>query len=187
MQRAKIGRRAYHELDWINCFEVNLLGGDTVFTPIAKTDKEAEDLFDSSVKEVEEATKIEGRVRNVFISFHVDDEREVNLLRGQAKNENFDLEFRDYSVKEPFDEKWKTQCRERIGQTSALIVMIGENTATREAVNWEIEEAYKQGKKVVGIRIHSDKNHTAPAALVTHGAKIINWNRDEIRKFLDEP
>ena len=38
-------------------------------------------------------------MRNVFISFDVDDEGMVNLLRHQAKNDRFPFEFRDYSVK----------------------------------------------------------------------------------------
>ncbi len=163
------------------------MAGGTDFSPIGKSSEEAEGLFDSSLKETEEASKTEGRIRNVFISFNIDDEAQVNLLRSQAKNENFDLDFRDYSVKEPFDERWKTQCRERIAQTSALICMIGPNTASREAVVWEIEEAYRQGKKVVGVRIYKDQDHPIPAPLVTHRARTINWEMGEIRKFLDDP
>lgn len=40
---------------------------------------------------------------NVFISFVTEDLDEVNLLRGQAKNDNCDLEFNDWSLGEPFD------------------------------------------------------------------------------------
>ena len=43
--------------------------------------------------------------RNVFISFSNKDLNEVNLLRGQAKNEDNDLEFSDRSLKEPFNSK----------------------------------------------------------------------------------
>lgn len=39
--------------------------------------------------------------RNVFLSFVEEDLDLVNLFRGQVKNENNDLEFSDYSVKEP--------------------------------------------------------------------------------------
>jgi len=63
--------------------------------------------------------------RNVFISFHIEDEPQVDLLRHQSKDNEFGIHFRDYSVKEPFDSAWKTRCRERIARTSATIVMIG--------------------------------------------------------------
>jgi hypothetical protein len=40
---------------------------------------------------------------HVFISFANEDMAEVNLLRGQAKNEKNDLQFDDFSVKEAFN------------------------------------------------------------------------------------
>jgi hypothetical protein len=107
-------------------------------------------------------------------------------LRSQAKNENFDIEFRDYSVKEPFDEKWKTNCRERIAQTSMLICMIGSKTATREAVNWEIEEAYRQNKQVVGVRIYKDRADPIPQAMQRNNAPIVNWDLKEISRQIDK-
>lgn len=146
-----------------------------------RTEEEAERIFDTAIEEVHRA-----RIRNVFISFHIDDEAQVNLLRAQAKNQGFDIKFRDYSVKEPFDEKWKTNCRERIAQTSALICMIGEKTAQREAVVWEIDEAYRQGKKVIGVRIYRDRDHTIPRPLLEHNAPIVYWDLAVISRLLVE-
>ena len=56
-----------------------------------------------SKKEIEKANN--GKIRNVFISFSSEDVDEVNLLRGQAKNENSNIEFNDRSLKEPFNSK----------------------------------------------------------------------------------
>lgn len=137
---------------------------------------------------LEEAHASEGgppRTRNVFISFHVTDEAQVNLLRAQARDSDFGMEFRDYSVKEPFDEAWRANCREQIGLTSMTICMIGPETATREAVNWELAESYRQGKKVIGVRIFRDRDDPIPAPLLEHRAPILYWNRDEIRRHLD--
>lgn len=121
-----------------------------------------------------------GSGRRVFISFHVEDEAQVELLRHQAKDERSDIEFIDYSIKEPFDEKWKTQATERIRQSSIFICMIGPETHDREAVNWEINKAYELGKKVIGVRIYKDENHKIPQPLIDHGAKIIDWNLGDI-------
>jgi hypothetical protein len=165
---------------------VKHVGSGTPIYTTSKSEKESEGLFDSAVEEAEKASKQE-RIRNVFIAFHVDDEAQVNLLRSQSKSEDFDIVFRDYSVKEPFDEKWKSQCKERIARTSALICMIGEHSAERPAVIWELEEAYGQGKKVIGVRIYRDRDHPIPEPLKVHGARIINWDVAELRKFLDEP
>ena len=37
-----------------------------------------------------------------FLSFVEEDLNLVNLFRGQAKNDNNDLDFADYSIKDPF-------------------------------------------------------------------------------------
>lgn len=124
--------------------------------------------------------------KRAFISFHVEDEPQVDLLRHQAKDDRFDLDFVDYSVKEPFDEKWKTQCTERIRQSSVLIVMIGEDTHEREAVLWEINKAYELGKPVIGVRIYKDKSHTIPEPLVENNARVVNWRMEEIQDAIDK-
>jgi hypothetical protein len=123
--------------------------------------------------------------KRVFISFHVEDEAQVELLRQQAKNEQSDITFIDYSIKEPFDEKWKTQAAERIKQSSVFICMIGPETHKREAVIWEINKAYELGKKVIGVRIYRDENHPIPRPLQDHNAKIINWNLKDIAAELE--
>ena len=121
----------------------------------------------------------------VFISFHVEDEQQVILLRHQAKNSD-KLEFTDYSVKEPFDEKWKTQCTERIKRSSIVVVAIGEDTHTRPAVLWEINKAHELGKPVIGMRIYSNKNHKIPAPMSEHDDRILPWNLDTIQGELDQ-
>lgn len=123
--------------------------------------------------------------RRVFISFHVEDEAQVELLRQQAKDEKYDIDFIDYSVREPFDSRWKTRCTERIKQTSVFICMIGPETHKREAVLWEINKAYELGKKVIGVKIYRDKNNKIPKPLKDNNAKIMNWNLSDITKELD--
>lgn len=115
----------------------------------------------------------------------MDDEAQVDLLRMQAKSDRFDLEFTDYSVKEAYEEKWKTNCKPRIERSDIELVFIGENTHSREAVIWEIEQAYKMGKKVIGVRIYRDKNYKIPQPLIDHHAKIINWDLKDIQREID--
>jgi hypothetical protein len=156
-------------------------GGSSVYEIRSKRPvSESQRVFETVFEEARRA-----RMRNVFISFHIEDEAQVNLFRTQAKDERFDIEFRDFSVKEPFDEKWKTNCRERISQTSALVCMIGPETAQREAVIWEIEEAYRQGKKVIGVRIYRDENHPIPKPLLEHNAPIVDWDLSKISELLE--
>src|SRR5713226_10613669 len=70
---------------------------------------------------------------NVFISFVHEDLDEVNLFRGQAKKEDSELEFNDWSVKEPFDSRRadyiRLKIRERIRQCAVTVVYVSDDTA----------------------------------------------------------
>jgi hypothetical protein len=118
--------------------------------------------------------------KRVFISFHMDDLHAKTLLQAQAKDDRFDLEFINYSVNEPFDEKWKTQCKTRIAQCDIVICMIGQNTHSRPAVIWELNTAYSLNKKVFGIRISKNRWDNIPSPLIYNGATITNWDIVEI-------
>ena len=124
-------------------------------------------------------------VKRAFISFHVADEAQGNLLRSQAKEGRTDLEFIDYSVKDPFDDHWRERCTERLLRSSVIIVMIGPETHTREAVLWEINKAYALGKPVIGVRIYRDQNHTIPLPLIQNNARIMDWETAEIQRAID--
>ena len=150
------------------------------YSPTAKA------TINKRVSNYNEDGEIQKPKKRVFISFHMDDEYAKQLLTHQAKSDRFDLEFTNYAVNEPFDERWKTQCRERIAMTSTVIVLIGPETHSREAVNWEINEAYKQGKNVIGVRVHRYENHKIPQSMVDNNASIVNWDMEEISRELNK-
>ena len=97
-----------------------------------------------------------GKIRNVFISFSSDDLDEVNLLRGQAKNENSNIEFNDWSLRAPFNSEnadyIKRGIRERIRQSSVTVVYVSEKTANSKWVDWEIRESLEMGKGVLAMQ-----------------------------------
>ena len=82
--------------------------------------------------------------KNVFISFAHDDINTVNLLRGQAKNDNVPLEFNDWSISEPIDSERATYIKQkisdRIAQCSVTVVFLSAATPKSPWVEWEIEE-----------------------------------------------
>ena len=158
-------------------------GSGSLYDPnVSKSGKISDRVFQSSEDEVKRTTEHQ---RNVFISFDVDDEGMVNLLRSQAKDDRFQFGFRDYSVKEPFDSAWKSKVRDRIDQTSAFIVAIGENTHTSKAVDWEIREAHRQRKLVIGMRLHRDKSHIVPQSMKEYGDKVIYWDTKTLGNMLE--
>ncbi len=129
------------------------------------------------LKELELATP------RAFLSFQMEDRWARDFLIQHAHSKNNDIEFIDYSVHEPFSEKWKTNCRERIAQTKGTIVLVGSNTWQSEAVLWEIEETKRQGHYMFSIQIHHDKTHKIPSGLSEN--KVIRWDFDAIVRQLN--
>jgi hypothetical protein len=125
--------------------------------------------------------------RNVFISFVKEDKPLVELLRGQAQNEDSTLEFNDWSLRAPFDSERADYIRkgilERIRQASVTLVYVSDHTAKSKWVNWEVEESVKLGKKVVGI-YQGENPRQLPSAMKKHRIKIIAWSQKGIAKEL---
>jgi hypothetical protein len=117
-----------------------------------------------------------------FISFEMEDRWARDFLVQQAKSKNNDIAFYDYSVKDPFDAKWKTECTKRIAMTRGTIVMVGPTTHRSDAVLWEIAETVRQDHYIFGIQIHSDKTHAIPAGLPAKN--VIRWDFDQITQWL---
>jgi len=164
---------------------ISLGGGGVIYTIEPKdTDK----LEDIARREIREKKPIQPR-RRVFISFRGEDINLVNLFRGQAKSENSDLDFIDFSLQVPFEsenaEYIKRGIRERIKNSSVTLVFIGETTYKSEWVDWEIRESLRLGKGVVAIKSKED-SLTIPRALTEHGIEPLAWDQKKISQAIQE-
>jgi len=121
--------------------------------------------------------------KKVFISFAVEDKNMRDLLVGQSKNEKAPFDFTDMSVKKPWDNAWKTKCRERIKSCHGMIVLLSKNTTDAEGVHWEIKCAKDEGIKVFAIHIDK-KNKSYGIPVLLKGAPIRNWTWPNINKFV---
>ena len=116
---------------------------------------------------------------NVFLSFAMEDKVLVDLFRGQARNSLLPIEFRDHSIKEPFDRAWKTQFEEKIRKCSVTICLIGNRTYLSEAVNWEIRKSVELGKGLMAVYL-TDLQPRLPEALRQYSVNPVRWNPDKI-------
>lgn len=119
------------------------------------------------------------RKRNVFISFAHEDLNEVNLLRGQAKNENSPLEFNDWSVSEPYDseraEYIKQRITERILQSSVTVVYVTPESANSDWCAWEIQRSIELGKHVIGTYPGDVPPNMRFDAITDNKIKCVPW------------
>ena len=124
-------------------------------------------------------------MKNVFVSHvHADDsglQKLKDLLKPQG------LEVRDSSIhtgkfnnaKDP--DYIKTQIlAPAINWAGVFICYVSPQTKTSAWVNWEIEYAAKQGKRIVGIWAHGEKECDPPSALKEHADALVGWSGSAI-------
>jgi hypothetical protein len=119
----------------------------------------------------------------IFISFAMEDVRYRDLLVGQARNEQSPFSFVDMSVKEPWDEQWKTNCRKKIKSCDGVISLLSKNTTNADGARWEMNCAVEESIPIIGVHIHSDDKGPIPPEL--SGKKVIEWSWNGINSFLN--
>ena len=91
--------------------------------------------------------------RRVFISFDFDHDEELrDALVAQAENPDSPFEITDYSVREPFESKWRNKVRARIRRTDLTIVICGEHTHTARGVAAELTITQEEQKPYFLLR-----------------------------------
>lgn len=122
-------------------------------------------------------------MNNIFIShYHADDDK-VQKIKSRLTERGYNV--RNFSVdstkhkdgRTPSKEVIERYLRIRVKASSTFICVIGPKTHTRPWVDFEIKEAIRQGKKVIGIYTHGNKDTVdIPEALKQYGASVIGWN-----------
>ena len=125
---------------------------------------------------------------HLFISFAVEDEDDVNLLRGQAENPDTDLQFDDFSLKDAInshdDDYIKRKIRERIDRVSVTAVYLTSASANSEWVAWEIEESLRRGKGVIGVHPGDKPPTKLPAPFHEHGLPVVRWSHHSLTEAI---
>lgn len=73
----------------------------------------------------------------------------------------------------------------KMSWASTVVVLIGDKTHTRRWVNWEIDQAHAQGKRIVGVFEQGGKDVDIPASLEKYASAIVGWNSNSIQKAVD--
>ena len=133
--------------------------------------------------------RVDEHKRNVFISFSSDDLSEVNLLRAQARNQDSNIDFNDWSLRKPFDSEAadyiRRGIRERIRQSSVTVVYVSENTAKSKWVDWEIRESLSMGKGVVAMHKGNTPPRRLPKAITDNDISVVPWRQDRLARIIE--
>jgi len=115
------------------------------------------------------------------------DKLQADLFRYQAEDDKYSLEFEDTSLKYPVENvDWHGPVGTKIEHSDVVVVLIGEDTHKRPAVNWEIRMAYRNDIPVLPVRIHKDRRFRLPLTIRRKGDNTVQWKLDEIQNRIDQ-
>lgn len=128
--------------------------------------------------------------RHVFISHHHADDQSVSNMTGMLARNGY--EIRNSSIRaKPANQRRLEQgmvsdrvikrlLRMKMRWAGTVIVLIGKNTAKRPWVDWEIAEAKRQGKRIVGVYERGGTENDKPVGLEDYASAIVNYHPDSI-------
>lgn len=119
----------------------------------------------------------------MFISHYHEDEEHIIKMKELLGDE---YSIRNYSVtsdkyNNAQDEEYiKSLLRPLIKEAGIFICLIGPNTCDSKWVDWEIKQAERQGKLIIGVYINGAKDSDIPPALESFAESIVGWRRKSI-------
>ena len=125
--------------------------------------------------------------KSVFISFDYDNDNDLRgNLASQAKRSDSPFSITDWSVKEPFDEKWREKVRDLIERADLTIVICGEHTHQASGVAAEVAIAREEKKPYLLLKGRRHKRcsrpTTAPKKKVMHP-----WTWPTLKELIANP
>lgn len=137
----------------------------------------------------------DGKRKHLFISHHHKDDEAVSKFLSMISGHGYDVRNSSIRAKpenqKRLDENRVSEevirrlLRIKISWASTVVVLIGKDTHTRPWVDWEINKAKEQGKRIVGVFERGGTDADIPKALKDYGSAIVNWNTSSIISAID--
>ena len=128
--------------------------------------------------------------RHLFISHHHADDEHVTKLTGMMHARSYEIRNSSIRAKPANQERIdkglvsekviRRLLRMKMRWASTVVVIIGKETANRPWVNWEIEAAYRLGKRIVGVYERGGTENDVPGAFKAYGDALVSWNSTSI-------
>lgn len=131
------------------------------------------------------------QTNNVFISHHHKDDKHVDSLTSLLGENGCNIRNSSIRAKPANQDRLdkglvkdstiRRLLKMKMSWAGTVIVLVGKETHKRPWVNWEIEEAHRQGKKIVGVYEEGLKDKVElPDALKNFGTSQVDWNPEKI-------
>ena len=133
--------------------------------------------------------------RHVFISHHHKDDAEVDKLSTLLNRKGYDIRNSSIRAKPANRERLekglvkdgviRRLLKMKMSWAGTVIVLVGKDTHTRPWVNWEIEQAAKMGKRIVGVWAQGAQECDLPENLIKYRDAMVGWNSENIIDAID--
>lgn len=131
------------------------------------------------------------KLKNVFISHYHKDDPQLQRLKERfaqkgynIRNSSIDSTKHKPRTQKPSDAVVKRLLQMRINWAGTFICLISDRTHTRPWVDYEIEQAAKLGKQIIGIYAHgSMQSADLPKNFEKYGGQTFGWN--SVDKMID--
>jgi hypothetical protein len=139
---------------------------------------------------------LDSKRRHVFISHHHKDDASVDGMSSLLQNGGYDIRnssirslrpenqerMRNGMVRDETIRRW---LRAKISWSGTVVVLIGNQTHSRPWVDWEIEEAQRQGKRIVGVWCQGAQEADLPESLKKYADAVVGWQSARIIDAID--
>jgi hypothetical protein len=133
--------------------------------------------------------------RHVFISNHHRDDAEVSNLTDLLSRRGYDIRNSSIRAKPANQERLdrglvkdstiQRLLRMKISWAGTIVVLIGKETHSRPWVDWEIAEANRQGKRIVGVWAHGAQESDLPENLRRYADAVVGWQSGRVLDAID--
>lgn len=124
-------------------------------------------------------------IRNIFVSHIHEDDDGLRKLKDLLKSNG--MTPRDYSINKDNpnrahnEDYIKSQIiAPRILKSSTLVVYISPDTKGSPWVDWEIEYAQKNDKRIIGVWAHGESQCDVPDALKKYADAVVGWQGNRV-------
>jgi hypothetical protein len=135
-------------------------------------------------------------IKNVFISHHHKDDKHVDKLTSLLSKNGYNIRNSSIRAKPANQERLekglvkdstiKRLLRMKMSWAGKVIVLVGKETHSRPWVDWEIREAHRQGKEIVGVYEDGLKDKVElPSALKQYSTAQVGWDSNSIIKAIN--
>lgn len=119
------------------------------------------------------------KMKRVFLSFKMEDKKQVDGIRLMSWNKHHPLDFYDESVRIAYKsdnaQYIKTNIKGKIERASITLCLLGLNTHQSEWVDWELRTSISAGNKIVLMGLPNGPGRLQlPPSVINHSWLL--WN-----------